>query len=171
MSLSLIGNENLSIVLRILTSIELYDNSKYYANHPYLNKTSNDPKSLFSSHNTPFAVSLSFDGGKDYDPDLDNKCNCVKKEAILMSCIGTWSSFMCMLGLSNVLKTTMISLYPKGGNHAIEQMMNCTITPTEKSDLEKIVIMWTRGGALNKSGPFDPQSFCSSAAFNTDGNI
>ena len=58
-----------------------------------------------------------------------------------MSCIGTWSSFMCMLGLSNVLKTTMISLYPKGGNHAIEEMMNCTIMPTEKSDLEKIVIM------------------------------
>ena len=43
---------------------------------------------------------------------------------------------LCMLGLSNVLKTTMISLYPKGGNHVIEQMMNCTITPTEKSDLE-----------------------------------
>ena len=72
------------------------------------------------------------------------------------TCTGTWSSFMCMLGLSNVLKTTMISLYPKGGNHVIEQMMNCTITPTEKSDLEKIVIMWTRGGAFNKSGPFDP---------------
>ena len=64
MSLSLIGNENLSIVLRILTLIELYDNSKYYANHPYRNETSNDPKSLFNSHNTPFAISLSFDGGK-----------------------------------------------------------------------------------------------------------
>ena len=91
-SLSLIENENLSIVLQILTSIELYDNSKYYANHPSLNETSNDPESLFSSHNTPFAISLSFYGRKDYDPDLDNKCNCIKKEAFLMSCTSICTS-------------------------------------------------------------------------------
>ena len=112
---------------------------------------------MFNSDNTPFAVSLSFDGGKDYDPDLDNECNCIKKEAILYCNMVVIYVYVWLV--QRIENYYDIIVHPEGGNHATEQMMNCTITPTEKSDLEKIVIMWTRGGAFNKSGPFDPSHF------------
>ena len=56
-SIALIGNESLSAHLRCLTSIELFENAKYYANHPLIE--SQHKNVAFTSLKNAFAMCVS----------------------------------------------------------------------------------------------------------------
>ena len=101
----LTGSNDLVHTLRLLTAIELFLNKKYYAEHPLLKSifiNSKDSKGapLFRFYNSVFYMACT---GSDNDvrklmPDI------VSQDAIRICADKVWSPFLCLLGLSTVLK-------------------------------------------------------------------
>ena len=113
-SLALVGDESLSVVLRILVSVELFLHADFYADHSYLQQSDdNECTFLFKSPNSAFTIALSETPAPEYQNN--DRISCVQKESAAMAEDGEWSSLMCMLALSTVLKRKVCSLYPKGG--------------------------------------------------------
>ena len=82
-SISLIGNEKLSKVLRLLTSNELFENASYYAKHPYFVQIQENEESGFYSKDSPFNLSLSDTPSQLFKPKNRNertKEQCLKGE-------------------------------------------------------------------------------------------
>ena len=121
-SLALVGDESLSVVLRILVSAELFLHADFYAGHSYLQQSDdNECTSLFKSPNSAFTIALSEASAPMYQNH--DRISCVQKEAAVVAEDGEWSSLMCMLALSTVLKQKVRSLYPKGGRLSTEKLM------------------------------------------------
>ena len=130
-SLSIIGDECLSLHLRCLSTIELLLHSGYYASHPQTSGLIRDGKPL--DENTLFTLMLSQTAFKVFEKN--NKKLCVQAEAIHNAKSFTFSSMLCMLALSSVLGMTIESYYPVGsgsdigGNNIYEYFFNRTISP------------------------------------------
>jgi DNA-directed RNA polymerase subunit L len=52
----LVGNENLSAILRCLTSIEMHENASYYANHPLIKSLQNTLDIVMCLSNAAYSV-------------------------------------------------------------------------------------------------------------------
>ena len=88
----LCGKENLSDMLRNLTSIELFNHQEFYASHPYVLEKLH----VFESENTAFSAALSDSGlGDGYDrKHPSSRVVCIQREAIRNATVGTYSSLM-----------------------------------------------------------------------------
>ena len=117
-SLRLVGNNSLVKDLRCLTSIELALNSPFYAKHKCFNVSE-----AFSINN--FSVSLSF---STVDADLSAN-DAVIKEAENNCIDKKWSSFICGLGLSSVLRRKIQTFYPEFGQTKYFNLFNQTVEP------------------------------------------
>ena len=121
--------------LRYLTSIELFINAQYYSTHPLIEQQHN--KGAYSCRGNAFAMCLS-----------DNALNTLSKnnpsEAVIAEARNNannyeYSSFICVLALSNVLKLPIESYYPiplssDGSNEVIDNhgiMFNSTVFPRD----------------------------------------
>ena len=107
-SIALCGNESLSCYLRCLTSIELFLNSAYYAKHPIIEQQHN--KGAFSSIANTFAMCLS-DNALDSVTKEDH-CKPIITESYSNALNHQWSSFICLLALSSVVKLPIESYFP-----------------------------------------------------------
>ena len=98
----MVGNESLEYDLRILTAIQLFQNSAYYANYNgYFDKVAAELKNTCS--NNLFCQSLSDIGCNKF---TESKCRfaALKEEATYVANKFNWSSFVCVLAVCNVIK-------------------------------------------------------------------
>ena len=108
--LLLIGDNSLVEVLKCLTSIELFLNPDYYGKHCCFDLAFNSQKDKIRSLRYFFCLSLK---SATLDHFSNDNIGAVKNEAILNWKDFEWSGFMCLLGLSSVLKgVEMLSYYP-----------------------------------------------------------
>ena len=108
-SIAITGNNNdVSVILRCLTSIELFENASYYANHPVIK--SQHESGAFTSLKNAFAMCLSDTALSVYE-NLD--CNAaVVGEAKNNAKNYEFSSMMCLFALASVLGCTIESYFP-----------------------------------------------------------
>ena len=104
----LIGDNSLVEVLRCLTSIELFLNSNCYGKHCCFELAFNSQKGKIRSLHYFFCLSLK---SATLDNFSSDNISTVKNEAILNCKDFEWSSFMCLLGLSSVLKCQVLSYF------------------------------------------------------------
>ena len=117
-SLRLVENNSLVEDLRSFSSIELALNSSFYANHKCF------VSEAFSVNN--FSVSLSF---STVDADLCSANDDVIKEAENNCVDKKWSLFICVLGLSSVLRRKIQTFYPEFGQTKYFNLFNQTVEP------------------------------------------
>ena len=127
----IVWQRTLSCYLRCLTSIELFLNSAYYAKHPIIEQQHN--KGAFSSVANTFAMCLS-DNALDSVTKEDH-CKPIITEAYSNALNHQWSSFICLLALSSVVKLPIESYFPitpsEENIDSLSTMFNCTIYPRE----------------------------------------
>ena len=122
-SLSLVGNNKLISILRVLTSIELFLFSEFYYNHPILEKIFESKK--FEKHDSIISLCVShkaLDSGK-------RKKSLIEEEAILGCSDKSWSNFFQMLALSSVIKRKIRVHYPDHGDSRSKAIFDQEIKP------------------------------------------
>ena len=133
-SIALTGNESLSSYLRCLTSVELFENAKFYANHPLIE--SQHKNGAFTSLKNAFAMCLS-DAALTIFEQSD-EIAAVLEEAKQTANNYTFSSMVCMVALSTVIQCGIQSYFPisndtvaKENWDSLAKMFNCTIYPRD----------------------------------------
>ena len=133
--------------LRILTSIELFSDAKFYAYHPQLISAWHEPDhSSFTSEKSMFTAIISDDAGLLYVRKDDNREFCIQKEADVISETTVSASFVCICAVSSVLRCKIVSYYPRCGARGVKDLMNCMIEPREPCLLNDRIIhvLWSR---------------------------
>ena len=168
-SLLLIGDNSLVEVLRCLTSIELFLNADSYGKHCCFDLAFNSQKDKIRPLHYFFCLSLKCATIYHFS---NNNIGAVKNEAILNCKDFEWSSFMCLLGLSSVLKGQVLSFYPDVGDFNHKHLFNCHITPRTSSINQKCFrILFCRNepfGTFVKSAKFQSNQFCTIVTYNSD---
>ena len=77
-SILLKGNESLAISLQLLTSVELFENSEYYAKHPRMEEVLSSNAEQFLNQNNAFSALLSDESSKCFKGD---RAECINKES------------------------------------------------------------------------------------------
>ena len=157
-SLALTGTNRLVKCLRILTSIELFLNANFYARHPYFTSLIEKQSEYFANsakNILPLSVSM-----KSLDINLIDDA-LVKQEAILNCHNGTWSSFLCILGLSSVLCCSICTYYPDCGQQRSKLLFNADINPRvpKVGSLEPIHVLFCYEGSVKPGEVFKPNHF------------
>ena len=121
--------------LRVMTSIELFVHYKFYSQHPIFKSLVCD--GIFRNVQTALLASISTFSYASYNVDKD----LIKTEAIHNCHIGTWSSFLCTLGLSSVIGRSIQTIYPAQGksNKCFFRLFNSLVNP-RTSDSHKDVL-------------------------------
>ena len=123
--------QRIPFMLPRITSIELCISSAYYAKHPIIEQQHN--KGAFSSIANTFAMCLS-DNALDSVTKEDH-CKPIITEACSNALNHQWSSFICLLALSSVVKLPIESYFPitpsEENIDSLSTMFNCTIYPRE----------------------------------------
>ena len=149
-SVAVFGSENLSGLLRALTSAELFVHKDYYAAHPHF-------LSLLSQENTSkllakiFTVLHTFVASDFLGTEKDKDYTlCVQKEALENCQNMRWSPFVCLVALSNVISLPIHSFYPEtGGLHAGQlavRLFNGMISPRIDNSSLGINLLWCKSG-------------------------
>ena len=151
--------------MRILSCIELFQNARFYSYHR-LDEAWNEPNhSDFDSYNSVLGVSISDDALLlPYDKDLDNREECLKYEAEIMSYFGRDASFACICALSSILEIKICPYYSKYGGKGVKKLLNCEIIPRGSIKRNEIFhFLWSR------AGNFDIRLFIDSRFSNVSG--
>ena len=137
-SLHMVKNEQLATMLRMLTCIELFLNANYYANHDVFHETFKNGK--FKTYNSVFAAAVS---NNILLPNQSNE-SYVKNTAMELIFSGVYTPFLALLGLSNVIQSS-IKLYCKDiSDERLVSLYNCTILPKpDRNNNETIYLFWT----------------------------
>lgn len=134
-SLVLVGNNTLVETMRIQTSTELFMNAEFYSQHPCFLSAVNEHSEYFGkSINNLLPMSVSFEC---LDTSL-TKADLVKQEAILNCTNNKWSSFLCILGLSSVLRRNISTYYPDCGEDRYKLLFNQLVLPRQIRMLRKV---------------------------------
>ncbi len=137
-SISLIGDESLSIYLRCLTSIEMFKFSSYYANHPAIYGHSFNGKPV--NENTIFSIAISQAAFQSYEKDDRLPSVIVESENNAKNY--TYSSFLSLFALSSVIGRPIESYYPIESDapaNIYESIFNCTVSPRPSELLQESV--------------------------------
>ena len=125
-SLALVGDNTLVEDLRIITSVELFLNSDFYASHPSIISAFNKFGDKISvSLKNVLPLCLSFDSLVSHASPQD----LIKNEAVLNCENRRWSSYLCMLALSSVTSSFIFSHYPDCGEEKFKLLFNAKIEP------------------------------------------
>ena len=102
-SICLFGHNNHLNKLRWLTSIELYENAKFYCQHPVLLECLKVHSSVYSNFNSIFSYCIS---QKSFNSFVStNIVKSVKDEAIYNLKNSQYCSFLCILALLTIIGT------------------------------------------------------------------
>ena len=161
-SIILNGNENLSLLLRLLTAVELYKNAPFYATHPNLPEAASD---CGLPEISLFIQCLSESGLKVFE-DKKDRIEAVKGEAIAGCRDKKWSVMMHLMALSTVIGRPIFSLYPECNTNT-RLLCHKEILPrdygTKKRDISvnTAMILWSRDSNLdNRPGSwYEPNHF------------
>ena len=155
-SLAISGKEDMSHLLRALTSAELYLYSEFYASHPHFATLLASERSS-ALLETFFSHSISHEASDLLTGFFKNYADCVKHEALKNCQDRRWSPFICIMALSNVLGLPVFSFYPEtcGRRYAIN-LSNAKIFPRDGTcqNIEPIRLLWSKaGGGKNDLNP------------------
>jgi len=106
-SIVLVANSSLSCCLHALVCLELFLYSDFYVSHPIFASILDSHPGL--CHSSSSLLSLSVSNKTFNSADLSD---IVKKEAVKMCYDKVWSSFLCILALSSILKRSLDINYP-----------------------------------------------------------
>ena len=129
----MVGDESLAGHLRLLTSIELFENSSFYANHPFFSGVFAEPGNSFASQHTTFQMALCDSASILLTPDISSRQSCVQQQAIENCRDGVWSTLLSMIALSSAAGIRIQSHYPEFGNPNIEALLNACFAPKNSS--------------------------------------
>ena len=108
-----------------LTSTELYENAKFYCQHPVLLECLKVHSSVYSNFNSIFSCCLS---QKSFNSFVyTDIVKSVKDEAIYNLKNGQYCSFLCILALSTILGTQINCIYPSIGQKKYRLLFNNVI--------------------------------------------
>lgn len=130
LSTYLVGNNYLTTELRLLCSIELFLNSEFYANHPLFLEIFSKHSDIFVSIRSIFVISLS---DAAFNSQSLSSVKLIELEAINICSANVWSSFVCILALSEILKTDIRVHYPDFGDIKYKCVFNNLVYPQENS--------------------------------------
>lgn len=157
-SLTLVGNNSLIESLRILTSIELFTNPDFYAQHPCFSSTIDEHPEYFSiSVNNLLPMSVS----KECLDTGFARADLVKQEAILNCSEKKWSSFLCILGLSSAISRNIFTYYPDCGDQRFKLFFNRMVQPrlTATEGLDDLHVLFCCEGIVHLGEIFKPNHF------------
>ena len=122
-SMYLVGSLQLVDKLRVLVCLELYLNSKYYANHPVLTSIYDKNKHVFSNFKYIFLKCLS------KSPDLSNLDFKTLIEMEAMCVDKVFPYHICILALSSVIKHKIMLHFPDFGSIEDQTLFKSEIFP------------------------------------------
>lgn len=138
-SLSLVGTTKYSIILRILTVIELFENAAYYASHPRFREA--------QQSGCPFGEVTIAEWERSR-----SRVSAVKSDAIGGCQLGQWSSLIHIMALATVICRPIFTIYPNCAV-GIRPLLHGLVKPRGKaetvSDKECFYILWSREGGLD----------------------
>ena len=151
------GNEDLSLLLRLLTAVELNKNAPFYATHPDLPEAASD---CGLPEISLFIQCLSESGLKVFN--AKDRIEAVKGEAIAGCRDIKWSVMMHLMAISTVIGRPIFSLYPECNTNT-HPLCHKEIYGTKKGDINvnTVMILWSRDGNLdNRPGSwYEPNHF------------
>lgn len=161
-SIILNGNEDFTLLLRLLTAAELYGNASFYANHPTLAEAASH---CGLPEVSLFIQCLSESGLKVFESTRD-RVLAVKGEAIAGCRDRKWSTMMHLMALSTVMGRPIFSLYPECNTNT-RPLSHRKIVPrnyaTKKPDISvnMAMVLWSRDSDLdNRPGSwYQPNHF------------
>ena len=158
-SLILVGNEDLHLLLRLLTAIELFLHASYYVRHPKFLSGMRSP-SADVPEDIMFTLCLSDTGMKMWE---STKCreDAIKREAATGCRVSKWSVMVHLMALTNVIGRTIFSAFPKDCSKT-RPFFHDEIIPRECSfHADPAVMLWSREGSPNThpAGWYQPNHF------------
>ena len=112
-------------------------NSDYYVRYPLLSNA--DP---YEQIENKFLVTLCHDASDIFSLDMQNYKECIQREGILNSNNKRWSSFMCLLALSNAIGMQIRSIYPTADIHNTNRyvdMFNLVVIPSTYTNQNAVI--------------------------------
>nr|XP_047132966.1 zinc finger MYM-type protein 1-like isoform X2 [Hydra vulgaris] len=125
-SIALIGNNMLATTLRKLCAIELYKNANFFAVHPVFRL--GHLSGVFRSERSAFLLGISNVACTAFEAKK-SKVDAILAEAFNISQSGVWSSLVCVMSISNVLKIPLKLFYPTTGDACLEYLFRSTLYP------------------------------------------
>lgn len=109
-----VGNESLSHLLRLLTIVELYSYSSFYAKHPAFQEYLNAGVANSYDEDTVFTLCLTALGAAMWDGK--DRISAIKAEAEGSSKEKVWCGMFHFMALASVLGRPLYSVYPNVGS-------------------------------------------------------
>ena len=158
-SLILVGNEDLHLLLRLLTVIELFLHASYYARHPKFLSGMKSP-SADVPDDIMYALCLSDSGMKMWESTKGRE-DAIKREAATGCRVAKWSVMVHLMALANVIGRSIFSAFSKDCSKT-RPFFHGAIIPRECSfHTNPAVILWSRDGSPNThpAGWYQPNHF------------
>jgi hypothetical protein len=135
-----IGNENLALLLRLLTVLELLEHAEYYLDQPI----------FCTDYAWSDAAMLNYDLE---DPEIEQypKKPYFISEVHLMTYPTAWSPLLALYGISSVVCCPLQSLYFQTILEGIAERFTCLIYPRQLMCDSALVILWTSSSVRTKS--------------------
>ena len=159
----LFGRNNHLNELRWLTSIELYENAKFYCQHPVLLECLKVHSRFYSNFNSICSCCLY---QKSFNSFVSTDIiKSVKDKAISNLKNGQFCSFLCILALSTIIGTQINCIYPSIGQKRYPLLLNSIMKPRQcySSSVNHvrtpISIMLSRIDILENCAEFVPNHF------------
>ena len=129
-SIYLFGHNNQLNELRWLTSIELYENAKFYCQHPVLLECLKAHSRFYSNFNSICSCCCLYK--KSFNSFVSTDIvKSVKDKAISNLKNGQYCSFLCILAFSTITGTQINCIYPSVGQKKYRLLFNNIIKPSQ----------------------------------------
>ena len=138
-SMHLVGDESLNLILRLLSSVELFsycDHYKTIIDTLYQNFTQTFPNKM-----TMLNAIFRFSSTKDLTEET-HIIDLIKKEAVSNCEAGSFSSLVCILGLSSVIGTPIRSIYSPRKIVRLFPLFTQTFCPRKESHKDTVHLLW-----------------------------
>lgn len=141
-SLILVGNESLRHVLHLLTTLELYSNSNFYAKHPAFEQYLSAGVANGYDEDTLFTLCLTTLGAATWDGK--DHISAIRAEAEGSSKEKVWCGMFHLMALASVLGRPLYSVYPNAGSR-IREFFHRKILPRnlDQGEQDTAYTMWS----------------------------
>ena len=149
-SLSLVATTEYSIVLRILTTTEFFENAHFYGNHMHPRFREAMQSGCSFGEATVFTLALREPGIAEWE--RSNSCvSAVQSNAIRGCQLGEWSSLIHIMALATVISRPIFTIYPNC-SEGIRSFLHGLVKPRDMLETvssDCLYIIWSKEGGLD----------------------
>ena len=152
------GDERLSRQLRILVAAELFLHAEFYTRHHKIDNALNEKDCVFSRSSLE---NVCMPGDVNNSPNRPwNFKQAIMDESFETCNDGYWVGLIHIFAAASVLRREIWSSY-QAGSKGIRPLLNGTIISRETTSAPKLVLLWSRDGALDQTQgvSFQPNYF------------